>query len=405
MTSYTSDIEFLSSTFNKCRIRLNFLNPNTPLGKEMCSLNAFIDEGYREKRSFFDIYGEIKENCVYKVVDRSKVNYMFMLIKEQQDKSLILIGPFLSAPIQPENILEIAEEYSIPPNRNADVKRFYESLPILKPNSHLFIMLDTFCERRWGKNYNFIDLNDSAYENFTPFSKQNSSATHDSIISMQLMEERYAYENELMAAVAAGQTHKAELFFSNFSHDSFEKRLADPIRNIKNYCIITNTLLRKAAENGGVHPLYLNDISSSFAAKIELLPSIPNAKSLMIEMFRSYCNLVKRNSIKHYCAPVQKAIAYIDANLSTNVSLRTLATEQNISPGYLSALFKKETGKNITEFINEKRIDHAKQLLVNTKLQIQTVASHCGILDVHYFSKLFKKHTGKTPKEYRKNTT
>jgi YesN/AraC family two-component response regulator len=55
----------------------------------------------------------------------------------------------------------------------------------------------------------------------------------------------------------------------------------------------------------------------------------------------------------------------------------------------------------VSEYIREKRINYAEHLLLTTHLQIQTVALHCGIMDVQYFSKIFKKQTGKTPKEFR----
>ncbi len=54
-----------------------------------------------------------------------------------------------------------------------------------------------------------------------------------------------------------------------------------------------------------------------------------------------------------------------------------------------------------TDFINKKRVENAKKLLASTSLQIQTVAQHCGILDVNYFTKLFKKYTGMTPGKFR----
>ena len=83
--------------------------------------------------------------------------------------------------------------------------------------------------------------------------------------------------------------------------------------------------------------------------------------------------------------------------------MSTLAESQNVSSGYLSTVFKKETGKTVTGYIRDKRIKHAMHLLSTTHLQIQTIALHCGIMDVQYFSKLFKKQTGKTPKEYRES--
>ena len=62
---------------------------------------------------------------------------------------------------------------------------------------------------------------------------------------------------------------------------------------------------------------------------------------------------------------------------------------------------KSELSERITEYINDKRISYAKHLLRTTSLQIQTVSLHCGIMDVHYFSKLFKQKTGKTPSCFR----
>ena len=93
----------------------------------------------------------------------------------------------------------------------------------------------------------------------------------------------------------------------------------------------------------------------------------------------------------------------IDTDLSADLSLSALAEHQGISLGYLSTVFKKETGKTISEYVREKRINHAIHLLGTTHLQVQTVALHCGIMDVQYFSKIFKKQTGKTPKEYRES--
>ena len=112
-------------------------------------------------------------------------------------------------------------------------------------------------------------------------------------------------------------------------------------------------------------------------------------------------HLVKTHSIKQFSPPVQKAITTISADLTADLSLSRLADMQNISPGYLSAVFKKETGQTVTNYVNQKRMKHAAQLLSETTLQVQTVAQHCGFLDVHYFSKVFKKYIGKTPKEFK----
>ena len=106
--------------------------------------------------------------------------------------------------------------------------------------------------------------------------------------------------------------------------------------------------------------------------------------------------------MKGYSPIVKKTILIIDSDISAELSLSTLAKKQGISSGYLATVFKKETQKTVSEYVIDKRIEHACYLLSSTHLQIQTVAQHCGIVDVQHFSKVFKKKTGKSPREYRK---
>ena len=107
--------------------------------------------------------------------------------------------------------------------------------------------------------------------------------------------------------------------------------------------------------------------------------------------------------MKGYSLLVQKVITTVDSDLTADLSLNALASKLNVNASYLSTLFKKETGNTITDYVNDKRIQNAILLLHSTGLQIQTIASYCGIPDVNYFTKLFKKKVGKTPKEYREN--
>ena len=266
-------------------------------------------------------------------------------------------------------------------------------------------MLNTFCELIWeNPSFKIIDVKNEHTIPASPINENSHSESFDDIIvNMKAMEKRYSFENEMIRAVSLGQIHKEGSLLNIPSDMMFEKRVADPIRNAKNYSIIMNTLLRKAAENGGVHPVYIDKVSSSFALKIEQMATLSEAKELMHDMFRSYCRLVRRHSLKSYSLVVQKTILLIDSDLAANLSLSTLAENQNVSPGYLSTIFRKETGKTVSAYIREKRMKHATHLLSTTKLQVQTVALHCGIMDMQYFSKIFKKHTGKTPKEYRES--
>ena len=164
-----------------------------------------------------------------------------------------------------------------------------------------------------------------------------------------------------------------------------------------------NTLLRKAAEQGGVHPLYIDRISSNFAKKIELVSDNNEIANLMKEIFSTYCRAVYQNNTQKYSTIVKRTLLIIDSDISSELSLAILAKKQGISSGYLATIFKRETSKTISEYIIDKRMNYAMHLLNTTSLQIQTIAMHCGIMDAQYFSKMFKKQIGKTPKEYRES--
>lgn len=401
---YESEIRFLCAVLKKCRVQVSFIECEK-------SLEKFFDESFKGLFGEFkteslitEFVSSIKPFTLYKLATPFKLNYIFLLLPQMSEPTLMVMGPYLPQNLPATKILEVGEKFGVPPHNQKLLESYYGSVPVIEDANSVFCVIESFAEYIFGgaNSFSIEEIDYGNTENILPLDKSNAE-NREILLNMQLMEERYAFENELMQAVANGQAQKVSLFSSTFSMAMFEKRLSDPLRNLKNYCIIMNTLLRKAAESGGVHPVHLNDISSDFAAKIEKLSTVSAGQELMSEMFRSYCRLVRNHSVKNYSAAVQKAIVYIHTDLSTDLSLSTLAAAQNISAGYLSAVFKKETGKTVTQYITDERIKQAKRLLGTTRLQIQTVALHCGIMDVQYFSKVFKKYTGKTPKEYRES--
>ena len=96
-----------------------------------------------------------------------------------------------------------------------------------------------------------------------------------------------------------------------------------------------------------------------------------------------------------------KAASYIHEHYIEDLSLDKIARHIKISPTYLSRIFSQEHGKGIQEYLTELRIQKAKQLLAETDCKIYEIAANVGYQDAIYFNKLFKRRTGKTPKEYR----
>lgn len=92
---------------------------------------------------------------------------------------------------------------------------------------------------------------------------------------------------------------------------------------------------------------------------------------------------------------------YIDQNYAGELSLEGLASYVHLSASYLSKLFKRELGQNISGYIQHVRIERAKVLLRTTSMKTYEIAEAVGIPDPVYFSKIFKRSTGQKPKDFR----
>lgn len=99
---------------------------------------------------------------------------------------------------------------------------------------------------------------------------------------------------------------------------------------------------------------------------------------------------------------VQQALALMEARYAQPLSLHELAEELQLSPGYLSLRIKQQTGLNFSEYLMQIRLRRAQQLLRETDIRIVQVAAMVGYTDQFYFSRLFKRATGMTPSEYRR---
>lgn len=90
-------------------------------------------------------------------------------------------------------------------------------------------------------------------------------------------------------------------------------------------------------------------------------------------------------------------------SIDNTIALGELAEEFGVSRGYLSNILKKELGMPFSEYLIGKRIQKAKELLLDDKLSIEEIAEKVGYNDYFYFLKAFKKNTGTSPSKYRKS--
>jgi AraC-like DNA-binding protein len=99
--------------------------------------------------------------------------------------------------------------------------------------------------------------------------------------------------------------------------------------------------------------------------------------------------------------PVREAIAFIDEHFREPIGVREAAHHCGLAPAYLSRLFHKVAGLTFSDFLTRRRVEHAKELLRTTSMDMTAVALDAGYSHQSYFGRKFKQFTGKTPHQYR----
>ena len=125
-------------------------------------------------------------------------------------------------------------------------------------------------------------------------------------------------------------------------------------------------------------------------------------KKQLERLFEEAMELRDGHSMKKYSALLEEAKAFIQENYQKEgMSLQTVAARVNISPSYFSAIFSSEMGQTFIEYLTSVRLDRAKELLMCSSMRTAEIGYEVGYKDSHYFSYIFKKVVGCSPKEYK----
>lgn len=112
--------------------------------------------------------------------------------------------------------------------------------------------------------------------------------------------------------------------------------------------------------------------------------------------------IIIRDKLAVYPREMDYALQYIEKNIAKRVTLEDVASFMNISPHYFSKLFKNEVGINFIDYMTERKILRSKELIAGTTEPINNIAFELGFNEANYFSKVFKKITGISPSEFRR---
>lgn len=174
----------------------------------------------------------------------------------------------------------------------------------------------------------------------------------------------------------------------------------EPIEQIKVSSMLLCSLCFRLLANLNLNVDRLNLNEADIYKQIQHCKSIQSLLSLLLSVIKSVSTLISENR-KQYSLIVREVHQYLHENYNKDINLQTIADHVHVNSSYLSRLFKKETEMSIIDTLNKIRIEKAKQLLLDPRNKIFEVASEVGIDDPTYFTHVFVKYVGMSPKEYR----
>lgn len=324
---------------------------------------------------------------------------VFPLITKETFLGSILVGPFLMD--QPDSVLisDIAKKYKISTDDALNLYDEVRSIPVVPPATVNHISHLLF--------YMFSNLIADSKQDLL---KNNQKLLQQSRINESIQRYKaetihnttYPYEKEkaLIQKVKTGNVPEANAILNDLlGYVLFSK--GNSLDVVKTRSVELCSLLSRTAMEGGASPDAMLNLNSHFIKnfqQIDTLDSLCHMLQEIVETF-SECMFPHLSSKNNDC--IKKAISYISEHFNAPLTLEEVAAHVHLHPAYFSTLFKNTTGTSFKNYLNNVRIEESKLLLSNTDYSIIDIAIAVGFEDQSYFSKVFKKYTGITPKQFR----
>ena len=176
----------------------------------------------------------------------------------------------------------------------------------------------------------------------------------------------------------------------------------DPLKNLLYLSICNITLVTRFAIEGGMDAEKAYNASDLYIRRYDKARTPEEIYAIHEEMLKFFVRSVaaaKKQSI--YSKHVLRCIDYINSHLHEKIDCAALASSVGLNSSYLSALFKKQTGRSMTEFIIERRVEAADSLLRSSDYELTEIAEILNFSSYSHFARTFGKYKGMSPKKYR----
>ncbi len=187
-------------------------------------------------------------------------------------------------------------------------------------------------------------------------------------------------------------------FLDRIGRDAFESMM------LRRYVLVESLLSCVALlEDMGMEKGKIISMLGELSNPVDYSANYEKAQNYIIALLEKTISCRNQMTDKKYNEVIDRAKNYIRENYQNEeMSLQTVASKVNVSSNHFSTIFRKETGENFIDYLTAVRMEKAKDLLTCTSMKTSEVGFEVGYRDPHYFSYIFKKTQGMSPKEYRR---
>lgn len=324
---------------------------------------------------------------------------VFPLINKQSFLGSILVGPFLMD--DPDSIMlaDLSRKYNIPTAKILDLYDELGSMPVIVPGkvNHISRLLYFLFSGLIGESREELKSNN---RRLMQQSQINESIQRYKGLDTSATSYPYEKEKELITKVKTGSIKDANAILNDLlGYVLFSE--GNSLDMVKTRAIELCSLLSRTAIEGGAPTDSVLKLNNHFLMNIQQITTMDMLCYKLQEIVETFSTSMFHHTPTRNSEIIRKAMSYIAEHFHTGTTLQEVAEHVHLHPAYFSTLFKQSTGSSFKEYMNMVRIEESKRLLANTDFSIIDVAIAVGFEDQSYFSRVFRKYTGMTPRQFR----
>ena len=214
---------------------------------------------------------------------------------------------------------------------------------------------------------------------------------------------KYAQEKMMNGMIMEGDLKRVSKYLESAEHQRGGKMSQDPFRSQLYRAIAGIAIAARAALDGGLGEEEAFMLSNSYIMEADNAQTPEEVWDIYKKAVLDFTERVNENKSDVLMSEkVKLSIDYILRHLHYDISLKQIADNAGLSETYFSALFKKETGETVSEFIQKSRVREAQSMIQYSEYSLLEIGQYLGFCSQSHFSKTFRKYTGMTPGQFRK---